>query len=166
MTPSLAQRAAVLSVGAVLSLGLAACGGSDSVTVPDGQGGTVKVDREDEEVTLDTEGGTVTSSSKLPKDFPSDKVPLIEGDVVSSISTSQTGGGGFNVVVSSSKSAKDALDEAVALLTAAGYEKSGVFNDTSTDLAGLKSADYMVLVQVIDAGQGTTVSYTIASATS
>lgn len=163
MRSSVLRRAAVLTSAAVLSLGVAACGGSDGITVPDGKGGSVAVDQSDDGVTLDTQGGSVTSSTKLPKDFPTDKVPLIDGDVVSSVSTSQTGGGGFNVVVASSKSATDALAEAVTLLTGAGYEKSGAFADSGSTIAGLKSADYMVLVQIVDIGKGTTVSYTVAA---
>ncbi len=66
------------------------------------------------------------------------------------------------MVVSTSTSGADALAEAVDLLEKAGYTASETFSGAESQLAALESADYTVLVQIVDVGKGTTVSCAVA----
>lgn len=162
MTSHLLRRAAILTATGGLCLGLTACGG-DSISIPDGQGGSVSIDKSgDDEFTLENDEGTVTSGTKLPDDFPSDEVPLVEGTLISAVSVNQDDGRGFSAVIQTSKSADEAFTEAVALLTDAGYESSAQFAASGSNLAGLEGPVYTVLVQQVDQGDGATISYTIA----
>ncbi|EFQ81910.1 hypothetical protein HMPREF0063_12922 [Aeromicrobium marinum DSM 15272] len=110
-------------------LALGACG-TDSITIPDGTGGSVSVDTDDGDFSVETDEGSVVGGTDLPDDFPTDEVPLIDGTITSgtSVNDAAAGANGFTVSVQVDRSVADAADEAGELLLGAGFTSGGTMS--------------------------------------
>lgn len=148
-------------VGAALLLPLISCGGGEQVAeraaekrIEDAAGGDAKVDIEDGGVKVETTEGTVTLGQQLPEDFP-EEVELVEGTVLMAAASEQDRGW---FVTLTPEDPDRAFDDAVALLTDAGFtvDDEGSFGDTST--AQLSSEGWEVTVTTVAAG---TLTYTV-----
>lgn len=138
----------------VLTLG--GCGGTTTLPGTDG----VSVDTSDGEVTIEGEAGTVSGGTgKLPSGFPSDDVPLVEGDVQSGMAIDQAEQKGWSVVLLVAEPDHAA---AVSLLTDAGFVQAGEFSAGGSEASQLTSRDWDVLVSTSTAGGTATVTYTVA----
>ncbi|MCM0620564.1 hypothetical protein [Nocardioides bruguierae] len=100
-----------------------------------------------------------SSSSTLPADFPTDTVPLLDGDVTASSTTGSGSSESFDVTVSGTGTAKHAAAAAVKRLETAGWE-------VGTKLPGgtgylLMGGDGQVDVAAQTDGSSTTVTYQV-----
>ncbi len=158
------RRVAALAATAALAFPLSACGG-DSISVPDGKGGSVKVDRSGEDFSIDTEDGSaVGSAGKLPDGFPTDDIPLVAGAVISGIGVNDGDQVGWNVVISPTSS--EAANGAFALMTESGFTQTSTMDANGTTIKSYSSDKWEVLVSVIDVEGDLTVTYAAAPASS
>ncbi|WP_370246566.1 hypothetical protein [Nocardioides sp.] len=133
-------------------------GGSASVDV-DLDAGGVTVD--------DGQGNTLQSGTgaEIPDDFPAD-IPLVDGLVVSGLSTTDTtGSAGWNVNLDlAGADPRSVRDEAVALLEDAGYvsTSSTDFGETLGEV--MVGPQWQVAVSIIGQPTSTTVSYLVTTA--
>ncbi len=146
------NRIAALVAALLLVPALVACGGEelseraveDAMEDAAGDAGTdVDVDIEGDEVTIEGEDGTFTVGDKLPDDFPSDDIALVDGDIVSSQSMD---GASFTVIIATGSSAEDAVADAVGKLEDKGFS---VIEDSPMASAGgaeLSNDTYLVKV--------------------
>lgn len=137
--------AGVLAAGLLLPA-LAACGGETlaeqaAEQAAEDAGTDIDVDIDDDEVTIEGEDGTYTVGSKLPDDFPTDDVPLVDGDVVSAQSIA---GSSFTVIIATDSSAEAAIDDAVGLLEDEGFAVTEDSPMASAGGAELSDGSYLV----------------------
>lgn len=125
------------------------------------------IDLDAGEITVeDDEGNTLQSvaGAELPRDFPED-IPLVDGLVISGVSTTDTTGqAGWNVNLDiAGASPRDVRDEAVGLLADAGYvsESSTDVGDTLGEV--MVGPQWRIAVSVIGQPTSTTVSYLVTT---
>lgn len=155
-----ARKPLLLISAIAMATVLTACGG-DSVSVPDGNGGSVKVDNSgDGGVKIESEDGTVVGGTgSLPKGFPEGEVPVVDGDILSGVGVDTADQQGYNVVIT--PSGDDDLDAAVALLTAKGFTTEGTIDMGVSQTAQLKSDAWEVLVAYTVTEGDRSFSYTV-----
>lgn len=133
------RTTAFAAVGLAMLLGLAACGGGKTTAeklVDKASNGKVKVD--DNGVTVnDGKGNSATfgASTELPKDFPTNDVPLPKGKITGSISGTNDGKSGWTLTIETSGSMQDTVDSYRSALESAGYKIENSFNAGSGDNA-------------------------------
>lgn len=155
-------RAALVAGAISVCFGLAGCGGS-SVSLPTGDGGSVKVDKDSNDFSIESDDGSIKSTTgKLPDGFPEAEVPVLPGTIVSSVGIDSEGQRGWSVVVEADPDADP--DAAFGLL-----EKAGFVSESSMDAGGSKTRTYQtdewdVLVSVTAVDGDRNVSYTVAPA--
>ncbi|MEV5819730.1 hypothetical protein ABUL04_09045 [Micromonospora harpali] len=158
------RRFASLSAALVTGILLTGCG-SVTIPIPTGDGGSVEVDTNgDGGVTIDGDGGSVSTGSGLPKGFPADEVPVIEGRVTAAVAIKQadgTQGYTFSVVVDGDVAS--AADKASGLLTDAGYELENSLESPESVVRSLGSDAWLVVITVAAVEQGSGVNYTVAT---
>lgn len=102
--------------------------------------------------------GDFVTGEGVPDDFPTDAVPLVEGDVVAGNSSEpDKGPQTWVVMIDAAGTAEEVQAAAVSELTAVGYEideaasgdEAGVFGGTA-----LRKTPYDVVVSAIDDGEG------------
>lgn len=154
---------------AVLSLGLlsaSACGGDGTtITTPDG---TVKVDADGSDFSVEGEDGTkVEGGTELPEGFP-DEVPLVDGRIIQAVkATDGASGGGFSVSIEVDGDVTAAFADASGRLEAADFADEGYLGTSGeVSLGTYTSPEWQVLVSVSPSGDGgkVFVNYTIARA--
>lgn len=171
MTSTTRRLALAITASALLSLGaLSGCSaddisekvGEELVENQLGDGADVDVDTDSGEVSIkDGDGNSYEAGGDLPDDFP-DEVPLIEGTVLSAVSVTDQGRGGWSVALTVDGSGDDAYAEAGAELESAGFTKDTEITSGSTTGAWSKDT-FEVLVSAFDNGDGNaTVSYTVS----
>ena len=85
-----------------------------------------EVDLEDEGVTITDENGDQASiGTSLPEDFPVDDVPLIDGTILSATAVD---GASFMVMLEVEGTPEELHQEALGMLTDAGYESGTEMN--------------------------------------
>ncbi|WP_144082772.1 MULTISPECIES: hypothetical protein [unclassified Micromonospora] len=158
------RRLALLSVALVASALLTGCG-SVTIPIPTGDGGSVEVDTNgDGSVTVNGDGGSVTTGSGLPKGFPADEVPVIEGRVTGAMAIKQADGTqGYTFVVVVDDDIASATDKASGLLTDAGYKLENSVDSPGSTVRSLGSDAWMVVITVAAAEQGSGVNYVVAT---
>lgn len=114
----------------VLALALTGCADKVATSITEraveagGENVDVDIDSDGGEVTVRGEGGEVFSTGReLPDDFPDD-VPLVDGEVISGVSTETPEGRGWAVSVEYDGSAEAAVDDAISRLESAGFSTS------------------------------------------
>lgn len=171
------HRLTTIALGGMFALALTGCGGvevdgvsvdkdGDKVTVKTDEGeATIDVNGEDGEFSVESEDGSFAGGSELPDDFPSDEVPLVDGTVLSGFSSSSDGTEGYSVAMTADgSSASEVGEEAIAKLTAAGFEKTSEFKSGETEVYALTSDAWEVSVQVAGADDGeVTITYTVGT---
>ncbi|CAB4689733.1 MAG: hypothetical protein F2667_01750 [Actinobacteria bacterium] len=169
---SLPRRFAMSAAALLLAPAfLTACGGDDAAesaaekAIENASGGDADVDIDDDgNVKIETSDGTFTSGQDLPEGFPTDEVPLIDGDIQMGMSGSDMGSdGGFAVVVTSDLDVDAATEEAISLLTDAGFETT---EDANSGFGAglLSSPKWEVLLIATDSGGSTQVQYVVSPA--
>ena len=161
-----------LAAALPLLLGATGCGGTDEITDKavekalerqlEGAGeGDVDIDFDSDsgDLKIETDDGTITAGGELPPDFPSDDVPLVEGQVVQAIGGAD-GMGGFLIILERPGSADEAMAEAVELLEEAGYTPDS--DMVAAGITQLSSDAYDVVVAAADPSGTATVTYNIA----
>ncbi|WP_121253686.1 hypothetical protein [Nocardioides ferulae] len=140
-----ALRTVTMLFALTAPFGLAACSGEDAAekaaeeAIEQGAGGDVEVDVDPDtgDVVVSDSTGTYTSGGDLPDSFPDD-LPIIEGDIVSAMSGGEAGETGHVVMVQTDiQDPTEALDEAVGLLTDAGFATGS----QSVQIEGMASQD-------------------------
>ncbi len=155
------RRKLVLSLTAIgLTTVLTACGG-DSISVPDGNGGKVKVDNNGEgDIKIESNDGEVVGKTgSLPEGFPADEVPVVSGDIVSGVAINRVDEKGYSVTIT--PSGEEDLDTAVALLTAEGFSTEGTMDMGPSKTAQLSSGAWQVLVAFSAIDGNRTFTYTV-----
>lgn len=162
MTPSPLRRAAMMATSAALCLALGACG-ADSIAIPTGDGGSVKVDKGNDGFSVETDEGSAraSSSNALPDGYPEEDVPVVPGTIISSFSVDSAEQKGWSVVIQGSASQKP--DTAVDLLTAKGFTVESTFASDGSRTTALDSTNWQVIVSVAGSGADQTFSYTVAA---
>ncbi|SEB74560.1 hypothetical protein SAMN04489844_0972 [Nocardioides exalbidus] len=163
------------AAGAVILVAVAglvtACGGDDASekageklgeklaeqAMEDSGGGDVDVDVDGEDVTIESEEGTIAvGSGEVPDSFPSE-LSIPDGEVVSSVDTPQG-----SLVTLDVEDPAGAFDEAVADLEANGWTRVMVTEAEGTKMAQYSKGDASATVLSDDAsGQ---LTYTIGTA--
>ncbi len=164
------RAGAVLAIGALLTT--AGCGadrlveeaterGVEELAEAEGNGSAdVDLDLEDGEVSVSGDGGSFSMGGDLPESFPADRVPLIDGELLTAVEVDDASTRGWAVTIRSTDA--DAFEQARDRLLDAGFAPRA-------DAPGATSgADaYVMLVadgyQVILAGAGDqgVVAYTV-----
>jgi hypothetical protein len=123
----------------------------------------VDFDVDSGELKVETDEGSFSSGGSLPDDFPSDQIPLVDGDVIQAASSQQTGASGFVVLVMVDAGVDEALAEAERLLLDAGYEGDPEMAEIpGMTVRQLTKAPYAVLLSGYEADGGTAVNYVIS----
>ncbi|WP_300403967.1 hypothetical protein [Nocardioides sp.] len=123
----------------------------------------VDFDVDSGELVVETDEGSFSSGGSLPDDFPSDQIPLVDGDVIQAASSQQTGASGFVVLVMVGAGVDEALSEAEQLLLDAGYEGDPEMAEIpGMTVRQLTKAPYAVLLSGYEADGGTAVNYVIS----
>lgn len=155
-----------LAAGALTPLLLLAGCGSDDVAekvaeeaLEEAAGGSADVDVDDDGLTVtDDEGNTSTIGTDLPDDFPVDDVPLLEGEVLSATAVE---GKSFMVMIQVDGAAEAAQDDAVALLTDAGYDGESESMAEGFYTAQLTKPGFEVGVNTVEAEGAAQVQYVV-----
>lgn len=138
-----------ISVAGFLAAGMlsaGACGTDVGVLTPDG---SVKANSDRSEVTIKgKDGSELKGGTQLPKDFPKE-IPLIEGRVISGISTKDAFGIGFSVAIEVDGLIDDVAASASQQLEAGGFtqEESQVMGGVMA-IATFSNATWQVAVTV------------------
>lgn len=149
----------VAAASCALILALGACG-SDDITVPTDKG-DVSVSRDGNDVTIESEDGSVKGGSgKLPDGFPADEIPLVDGDILAAVAVDQTGTSGWSVSVLTDGSPAERHAEAVATLEAAGFTSEGTAQ-AGYAMAILSNGIYRVLVGSLPQDDEAVIQYTV-----
>lgn len=144
-----AQAAAVLALLAVTGCGAEIDG--------------AKISKDGESFKIETENGSVESSASLPKDFPSEEIPLVEGSILSTSSLDTEEARGYTVTMTHpSGSLTELADEASALLESAGYTDSGTMETGELIIRSFDNDAWTVSLTVTVSDNDNVISYTIA----
>lgn len=119
-----------------------------------------EVDIEDDELTVtDGDGNTTTlGSTELPDDFPADEVPLVDGTIVSA---SAVDGASFTVMLEVEGDPEAVQEEAVGLLTDAGYTNGTEMNSEGYFATTLTKEGYDVGVTSMAGDPATQIQYIV-----
>ncbi len=160
------RAAAALVLVPALAL-TGACGGGDEEAaeriaenaLEDANGGDADVDIDGDEVTIETDEGTMSMGQDLPSDFPSD-VTLLEGEILTAMSLTGTG---WTVLMTIDGNPADVAEEAKAALGDA-YTVDGEFKAQDVVNYSLKGPEYTITVSTTlgTDGEGTALSYNVA----
>ena len=103
-------------------------------------------------------------TGKLPSDFPTSDVPVIQGDVVSGLSLGTGKDKAWNVTIK--VSGVDAFDEIASELTGAGFKQEEAGGKTSDGATGLFTKDkynVAILLSKADSKTGFVANYTVTT---
>lgn len=177
--PTTRRRRLGAALGTVLlvALPLSGCGGEDSpslkdvLDIADGEGSIdtdgdgkddLSVDRDGEDVKIESGDGSIAIGEELPDDFPVDDVPLVEGKVVQGTTYAAGDSVGWTVGVVHDDAVPATLDRVAAELTGAGFEELSRFSAEDGAVLGVTKDDYTVQVSFGVQDDGTLVAYTVA----
>lgn len=159
MIRSSRPAASVLTV--LLTAGLLSACGADDFSIPT-PGGEVKVDRDGDEVRIETdEGSLVTGSGALPEGFPADDVPIVEGEIISGASINGQDSQGFSVLVNVDGDLETVVAQATGLLEGAGFDEQSQTSAEGFALRSYTSDTYALTVSATELDGVTSVQYTV-----
>lgn len=158
MNQRLTRGAIGLVIAAALGTGLTGCFGFgnpvesvvEGVLEQAGGGGAVDIE----------------TGGKLPEEFPSADIPLIDGDIQGGGRLRTADGDSWTVTLRVPSGADAAAKDAESKLTSAGFE--AMLSSSSTSGAGggfYQKAPYTVLVGVTSEGSATVINYTVVKST-
>ena len=96
---------------------------------------------------IETDEGSLSVGQGLPEDFPSDEVPLPEGEVLSGMSMS---GEGWSVSLAVDGAAGDVVSQVSAMLESAGYKTEATTQTGAMTILTATNATYAVTAAVMD----------------
>lgn len=147
-------RTAAHAVVALTFVGVAGCGAEI-----DG----AKFSKDGDSFKIETDQGSIESSASLPKDFPSDEVPLLEGTVLNASSLDTEDARGYTVTMThEAGSLSELADQASALLEDAGYTDAGTMDSGDLIIRSYENAAWTVSLTVTVSDNDPVVSYTVA----
>ena len=164
MTPSRRTRRLLVAVPtALLAFSLVGCGNLVEEAAEDAaKEEGVDLDIDGDEIQVDTTDGGA-SVGELPKDYPADEVPVVDGEILGGTYTKNPAT--WNVTIEVGEAGGDkagAYDEAEAVLTDAGLETTREKLDNGTGISGqYTSASYVVELAVTDSN-GVVVTYLVS----
>ena len=161
---SFAARA--LAPALAFTLVLSGCGAGDEIgerlteeAVEEAAGGDADVDIDEEGLTVTDENGDSTSiGTELPEDFPVDDVPLMEGTVVAATAVD---GASYTVTLEVEGAPEEVQDEALAMLTDAGYTSDSEMNSEGFFSSTLSKDGFEVSVTSLDNAGTTNLQYIV-----
>lgn len=162
----------LLAVPALVLLGsplLVACGDSEEEQAEQAAeavlGEDADVDIDGDSMTFQDGENSITTGSGLPEGFPED-VELVEGEVLSGMSSGDGTLTTYNVIVSSSADVAAAADEARSRLEASGWtlESEAEMTGLTTLRFSKDGADVGISVLPADTGSGAQVMYAVTPA--
>lgn len=179
LLPTTRRRRLAAALGTILlvALPLSGCGGGDSpslrdaLDIADGEGSIdtdgdgkddLSVDRDGDEVKVESSDGSLSVGDELPADFPTDDVPLIEGTIQQGTTYSAGESVGWSVGVLHDAPVPATLERVAAEFTDAGFEELNRFSADDGAVLGVMREDYTVQVSFADQDDGTLVVYTVA----
>ena len=121
-------------------------------------GEDVEVDVDGDDITIEKSDGTVSMGGDLPEGFPEDDIPLVDGDVQLAMGAAEQG---WQVSIYVAAVADEAVADAVALLTRAGFTLGDETDMGDVGSATLSSDAYVVYLTGTTAGAQTTLLYSI-----
>jgi hypothetical protein len=161
------RKALVTSASALLlTFTVAGCGAAEDELAEkiteeavEAAGDGTEVDIEEDGVTVTDENGDQASiGTEMPDDFPVDDVPLVEGTVVSA---SSVDGASFTLMLEVEGDPETAHEEAVTLLTDAGYTSGTEMNSEGYYAATLSKEGFEVGVTTMAGDPATQISYIV-----
>lgn len=161
------RRAALGAATAVFSLGLVTGCGADKIAekatekaLEGAAQGSADVDLDDDGgIKIETEDGALTVGQGLPEDFPTEEVPLPEGEVLSGMSMA---GQGWTVSLAVDGAPDQVAPEVRALLESGGYEIESSTEAGAMTILQATNDTYVLTVSVGEDNGGTNVGYTVA----
>ena len=167
MQPNRRTRRLLVAVPtALLALSLVGCGDAIENQIEDQlaeEGVSADLDDlEDGKVNIDTtEGGVVTG--ELPKGYPSDEVPVVDGEILAGTYTKNPATWNVTIEVGPAGGDKSAAyDEAEALLTDAGADNPTAKTDNGTSIFGQYTTESYAVDLAVTDSNGIVVNYTVA----
>lgn len=167
-----ARLAAGIACTAALTTGcgadqLAAEGAEQAVeeAIEQGAGGEVEIDADGEDgaFKMETSAGSFQAgSNELPEDFPSDAVPMVEGDIRSSSRISDSGVSRWTVAMTAGVDPEGAFTAAHDQLVAAGFEEVQSTDTSGFRNAVLEDADYRVALSAFVGTDDATLNYGVS----
>lgn len=146
---------ALASVAAVAVL-LSGCSGDGDQ--PDADA-SASADVPSGDPTVETsDGGEVVTGGEVNEDFPTKKVPLIDGTVLASASSAD---GGFSVTILVDGNPKKVSKKALKALKQAGFKVKSRLNNAGAFVTVLKSPKYKVEVAATPSDTQTSVNYVV-----
>ena len=160
------RRAALGAATAVFSLALVTGCGAEKIAekatekaLEGAAQGSADIDLdEDGGMKIETDEGSLSVGQGLPEDFPSDDVPLPEGEVLSGMSMS---GEGWSVSLAVDGAADDVVSQVSSMLDSAGYKTEATTQTGGMTILTTTNDTYAVTAAVIDDSGATNVSYTV-----
>lgn len=159
--PLVAAASAVL-----LSLSVAGCGAAEDEIAEklteeavEAAGDGTEVDIEDDGVTVTDENGDEASiGTEMPDSFPADDVPLVEGTVISATAVD---GASYTVMLEVDGTPEEVQDEALGLLTDAGYTSGTEMNSEGYFASTLSKEGFEVGVTSMAGDPATQIQYIV-----
>jgi len=161
------RKALVAATSAVfLSLSVAGCGAAEDEIAEklteeavEAAGDGTEVDIEDDGVTVTDENGDEASiGTEMPDSFPVDDVPLVEGTVISATAVD---GASYTVMLEVDGTPEEVQDEALGLLTDAGYTSGTEMNSEGYFASTLSKEGFEVGVTSMAGDPATQIQYIV-----
>lgn len=169
-------RSLVPAVAAtVLALALTGCGGDDekktdraaadaptsALPTPAGPP-TVQVDEDNGSIKITQEDGSATIGKGLPEGFPTDTIPLVDGEVVGSTTGEAGGPYAWTVLLQvSGGTPTSVMAEVTRALTGAGFKATPGMAVPEMSTAVFQNPAYEVGVNAVTAENKVTVTYVV-----
>ncbi|KAA1419219.1 hypothetical protein F0U44_12275 [Nocardioides humilatus] len=117
-------------------------------------------DLEDGQINIDTTDGGI-STGELPKDFPTDEVPIVDGEILGGTYTKNPATWNVTIKVDGAGGDKNAaFDDAADKLS--GLENPTAKTDNGTSIFGQYISDSYVIDLAVTDSNGVVVNYTVA----
>lgn len=149
-------KAGIAAIALSLTFALTGCG-TDTLSEKAAEkaaekatGGKVDIDNDGNDVTVKTDEGEFSTSSKLPENFPKE-VPLIEGTIQQAASVNQAAGSGFSVMIKPKDSSGDLAAEIRSQMTGAGFRSTADANAGGYQAINFEGPKWNVAVQIYKA---------------
>lgn len=138
---------------------LAGCG-SPGISLPTSEG-DVAVSRDGSQVRIESDEGSFTAGSDaLPDGFPETEVPILDGEIISSMHLDEGTRSAWSVTVLVPPGG-DAIAEARSALEASGFAAGSSQNLPGMRVVELTSETYRVILGAVDQEDQVAVQYTV-----
>ena len=152
-------RSTIVAATLASAVLLTGCG-SPGITLPTSEGG-VSVSGDGSSVQVESDAGSFSAGSgALPDGFPEAEIPVLDGEIISSMRLDEGSTSAWSVTVLT-PAGSDPMSRATSALEAAGFSTG-----SSQDLPGMSVVElttdvYRVVLGTIDQGDQMAVQYTV-----